>query len=505
MAYDSHTFLAGLATQGQGLRRRKKSPVLRILGLAAIVAALGWGAYALLPGASTFMTGFFHKEETVQPAQDALLPDGGDIPSAPQPTVRKTAPVPTAPAVATQPVRPAAPELESTRLPGTGVSSAIASPTPDPTKTPATPGAATQPGAVTTPTASPTTTRTTAAPDRSGLVGRDGKPLSELARDWLEVERLEREKDTTGLYRQLEKILTAHPKDAHGANALYRLGVLSYQQGKLPEAYGYWQRAMQDTPSHQGGELAALVMADIWWKEQGVDKPGANPADWEKIRDAYAIALGRGPAPHLTAETRERIVERLNFLNKTIIFSPFECRNSIVHEVQPREVLAYIARRYEVHHDSIAIINHIEAPRYSLRQGQKLKVLRMTSDKTEVFVDKRSLKLTLFLDGLWIKEYDICVGPGTKTPLGTFSVLDKVVNPDWTDPATHQTFPFGHPNNILGTRWMRLTNDGIGIHGTSKPETIPGRESNGCIRMHNADVEELYGFVLRLSKVTIVE
>lgn len=36
---------------------------------------------------------------------------------------------------------------------------------------------------------------------------------------------------------------------------------------------------------------------------------------------------------------------------------------------------------------------------------------------------------------------------------------------------------------------------GIGIHGTDKPEQIGGKYSDGCIRMHNRDIEELYSIV----------
>ena len=56
---------------------------------------------------------------------------------------------------------------------------------------------------------------------------------------------------------------------------------------------------------------------------------------------------------------------------------------------------------------------------------------------------------------------------------------------------------------MLGTRWMSLkaTGDtnkslhGYGIHGTWKPETIGTKSSNGCIRMKNEEVNELFSIV----------
>ena len=47
--------------------------------------------------------------------------------------------------------------------------------------------------------------------------------------------------------------------------------------------------------------------------------------------------------------------------------------------------------------------------------------------------------------------------------------------------------------------------EGLGIHGTGLPESIPGRTSNGCVRLLNENVEELYGFALIGTKVVIRE
>jgi len=49
----------------------------------------------------------------------------------------------------------------------------------------------------------------------------------------------------------------------------------------------------------------------------------------------------------------------------------------------------------------------------------------------------------------------------------------------------------GGPNNPVGVMWHGLTKSGIGIHGTSTPETIGRSESAGCIRLANWDVVKL--------------
>lgn len=78
--------------------------------------------------------------------------------------------------------------------------------------------------------------------------------------------------------------------------------------------------------------------------------------------------------------------------------------------------------------------------------------------------------------------------------------------PAWYSPDGG-VFPYGHKENILGTRWIGFKDKpdlrGYGIHGTTQPETIGTESSNGCIRMLNSDVEELYDFVTLNTEIVI--
>ena len=89
------------------------------------------------------------------------------------------------------------------------------------------------------------------------------------------------------------------------------------------------------------------------------------------------------------------------------------------------------------------------------------------------------------------------VGPGkvsTPTPTGYYKVIDKEVNPTWTDPGdASASIPSG-PSNPLGYRWIGIGGN-YGIHGTNRPESIGHYVSNGCIRMHEEDVEKIYDMV----------
>jgi lipoprotein-anchoring transpeptidase ErfK/SrfK len=82
----------------------------------------------------------------------------------------------------------------------------------------------------------------------------------------------------------------------------------------------------------------------------------------------------------------------------------------------------------------------------------------------------------------------------------------RIKDPPWY--RRGERIEHGDPRNILGTRWMgfKPTSDltGYGIHGTTQPESVPGRVSNGCIRMRNADVEELFEWVPKGTKVYVL-
>ncbi|EAQ44319.1 ErfK/YbiS/YcfS/YnhG family protein/Tat domain protein [Roseobacter sp. MED193] len=66
----------------------------------------------------------------------------------------------------------------------------------------------------------------------------------------------------------------------------------------------------------------------------------------------------------------------------------------------------------------------------------------------------------------------------------------------------------GGPDNPLGARALYLYQNGVDtyfrIHGTTQPETIGSSASNGCIRMLNEHVTDLYERVPIGTKVTVL-
>jgi lipoprotein-anchoring transpeptidase ErfK/SrfK len=85
-------------------------------------------------------------------------------------------------------------------------------------------------------------------------------------------------------------------------------------------------------------------------------------------------------------------------------------------------------------------------------------------------------------------------------PIGEWTINGVGRNPVWHfDPKLiagtkksdrKAVIPAG-PNNPVGTRWIDLSKEHYGIHGTPEPGKIGKSESNGCIRMTNWSVQAL--------------
>mgnify|MGYP001194211020 CR=1 FL=1 len=112
-----------------------------------------------------------------------------------------------------------------------------------------------------------------------------------------------------------------------------------------------------------------------------------------------------------------------------------------------------------------------------------------------IVIDKSENVLRLSENGKLLKTYRVATGKDPSlTPEGTFTIVNKIPNPSWTNPETGKTTPGGSPRNPLGSRWLGLSIGGgskYGIHGTNQPGSIGSHVSLGCVRMHNRDVEEL--------------
>lgn len=150
------------------------------------------------------------------------------------------------------------------------------------------------------------------------------------------------------------------------------------------------------------------------------------------------------------------------------------CESGNYYVVRSGDSIYTIARAFEIEPSDIFRANPTLTD--SLFIGQIL-CIPQNPIRLEFRVSLSDFGLSVYRNGILIKEYPIAVGKAeTPTPKGVFTIINKQLDP-------------GGP---YGTRWMGLSKKGYGIHGTNAPDSIGTMASNGCIRMFNSDVEELF-------------
>ena len=106
--------------------------------------------------------------------------------------------------------------------------------------------------------------------------------------------------------------------------------------------------------------------------------------------------------------------------------------------------------------------------------------------RTRLVVDRRTAHATLYRDGKSIFRAPVGVGkPSTPTPAGNFWVREKLRGSG----GVYGPWAMGTAAYSVLSEWPK--GGVIALHGTNQPGLLPGRPSNGCIRMRNADITRL--------------
>lgn len=147
-------------------------------------------------------------------------------------------------------------------------------------------------------------------------------------------------------------------------------------------------------------------------------------------------------------------------------------------------------------------------------QSEELQFHDVTNKKNcFIIISKKDLNLRVYealaTDTVLIAKYPVCVGKnlGNKTKKGDMktpeTTLDKPFTITEIKDASTWTHDFGDGRGSIlsyGHWFMRLSyGSGIGIHGSTNNESsVPGRASEGCIRLRDEDIiklKENYAFV----------
>ena len=230
---------------------------------------------------------------------------------------------------------------------------------------------------------------------------------------------------------------------------------------------------------------AALLALGNYYKKTG---------KFAEAKEYYLNLISGCPDSKLLKDAQDQSGD----LNVKMLFSSMVMPDSMLYAVKKGDNLTTIANAFGTTIDLIRKSNNLKSD--VIRVGMKLKIARA---KFSVIVDKSQNTLTLKSNEDVIKVYTVATGKDNCTPMGTFKIINKLENPTWY--STNAVVPPDSPNNILGSRWMGLSVQGYGIHGTTEPGSIGRQATAGCVRMLNTDVEELYVILPVGTEVTVVD
>lgn len=198
--------------------------------------------------------------------------------------------------------------------------------------------------------------------------------------------------------------------------------------------------------------------------------------------------------------------ELIGFINTKFINSDLRCPEKSFYVVKPGDALIRIAYRNGTTVEQIIKNNpRLNPGRPIIHPEQTLSIM---SGNWRIEASKKHYTLALYNNDKLFKIYKISIGYEGRTPNGEFIISDKIVHPEY------RGIPYsgnGDDGNELGTHWMRIIPigdtpkdlQGYGIHGTWEPDSIGKAKSNGCLRLHNDQVKEL--FELLPSKLNTVK
>ena len=256
------------------------------------------------------------------------------------------------------------------------------------------------------------------------------------------------------------------------------------QQGQLPMAQAKLEELIASSPDAPVADQALLKLGEVYEGQQQLTL----------ARNTYHGLLEKYPNSALVPEAQAR----LGKINVALLFSPHITDEDAVYTVQPGDTLGGIARTNGTTIDLIKKTNELTGN--VIRIGQRLK---MPKGHFAIAVDKSENRLVVTADNQFFKLYPVSTGANNSTPVGTFKIVNKIVDPVWYKQGA--AVAPDSPANILGTRWLGLDKPGYGIHGTIEPDAVGKQVTAGCVRMINTDVEELFTIVPVGTEVTIVD
>ncbi|MDD4909130.1 MAG: L,D-transpeptidase family protein [Candidatus Omnitrophica bacterium] len=247
---------------------------------------------------------------------------------------------------------------------------------------------------------------------------------------------------------------------------------------------------MRGLGSANKSRQAADSLNQLISSAKGMEEKGALL----EAKTVYARLINDYPASKEVSAWQKKV----EAINTQLLFSNQPGPYSVMYEVKPGDSLTKIAAGYNTTVELLKKMNGITGD--MIVPGKKLKVINVPFN---ILVDKSQNVLMLKIKDEIIKTYVVSTGKDNSTPVGTFKIVNKLMNPTWFKAGA--VVPPESAENILGSRWLGFNLAGYGIHGTTEPQNLGKQVTQGCVRMANQEVEELYTIVPVSTEVTIID
>jgi lipoprotein-anchoring transpeptidase ErfK/SrfK len=245
-------------------------------------------------------------------------------------------------------------------------------------------------------------------------------------------------------------------------------------------------RSVKRIPRQQESEITSELLRQAKELETNLDLLAA--------KSIYGKLLSDFPDSPQTPHWQKKIEN----INIKILFSPIITEGAVQYEIKPGDTLYKIADQFNTTVELIKKSNNLKSDK--IFPGKKI---RVNNRPFSILVDKSQNILILKSEEDIIKSYVISTGLHSCTPVGNFKIKDRLINPPWYTEG--KVIPPESPENILGTRWLGFDLAGYGIHGTNDPDSLGKSITQGCVRMSNQDVEEIFTIVPTGTEVIIVD
>lgn len=262
----------------------------------------------------------------------------------------------------------------------------------------------------------------------------------------------------------------------------------------------YWESATARSYAVKQG-LALL---------RGVEKVQPRRARIERMDKARRL-LSRGVwLPELFAKNGEPTLARTNLISRIkklnrLVYNFKEGNQALdgvtrMYTVKSGEAPVQIVSRQRLPYGSNALLYWNMGERLNAKLLRANQRILLPVEELHLEVQRDVYRLAIFLGDVFVKEFVVGVGkPDSPTPTGEFRVHQRQLHPDWWGPDG--LVKWGEEGHELGDLWISIESDeypvtaSYGIHGTTRPETVGSRCSQGCVRLRNKEAIELYDWV----------